>query len=68
VLVFVDGRLLLTGQPSIKRPDVAKRFGDQSLRSGFELSTVTDEARALTRPSRLRVIAVSGGRASELPR
>jgi hypothetical protein len=66
VMVFADGRLLAAGAPSIARPDVARAHGRAVERSGYSLATTTAAAPALADPSRVRVFALLGDRASEL--
>jgi hypothetical protein len=66
VLVFLDGRLLATGKPQVSRPDVAKTYGPPAARSGYRFSIARLEAGSAAR--RVRVFAVSAGRASELER
>jgi len=67
VLLFDDGRLLKTGRPTKDRPDIAEALGDRLTRSGFVIAAVTDQADEIADdPSRLRVFAAVGNRASEL--
>ncbi len=65
VLVFADGELVANGRPLASRSDVAKEFGSQLERSGFLLKGVTQPLQNRASP-RIRVVAISGGRASEL--
>jgi hypothetical protein len=65
VLVFAGGRLLADQQPFAERPDVAKAEGDELLRSGFRVEVPTAAAETLSERG-VRVVAVSGSRASEL--
>ncbi len=66
ILVFVDGQLIGETKPDAPRPDVAKTYGPRAALSGYRLSIARLDAASLAR--RVRVFAVSGGRASELPR
>ena len=66
ILVFGDGGLLVAGRPSVDRPDIAARFGEGAKRSGFLASALTDQAKTLADPKKLRVVAVAGGRAMVL--
>ena len=63
VVVFADGRFLLTTRPSVPRPDLAETQGGRSLLSGFNvvtsLGSEPDEGT-------LRAFGVADGRASEL--
>jgi hypothetical protein len=62
VLAFVGRALVATVTPGRDRPDVAQAFATPSLlRSGFELLCA-----APTRGRGVRIVAVAGGRASEL--
>jgi hypothetical protein len=67
VLVFDRSCLLVAVRPSVSRKDLVKAVGPWASRSGFDLSALVTGARALARPSRLRVIAISGRRAWQLP-
>ena len=65
VMVFADDRLIVAGATGVSRPDVAKSFNRPALAgSGFRLEA---PSAGITRDARIRVFAVSGGRASELP-
>jgi hypothetical protein len=66
IMVFSKDGLLVAGRPSSSRPDIAARFGPAAERSGFLLSTFSDQAEELADPSKVRVIAIAGDRASEL--
>jgi hypothetical protein len=68
VYVFADGQPLVAGAPAVERPDVARAHGRPLLRSGFRLRVFTTRAKEFSDPARLRVVAVSDGRASELQR
>jgi hypothetical protein len=61
VLVFADGELVAEAEPSAPRPDVAAKFGREVERSGFQLSGVVSRDNA-----RIQVVAMSGGRATEV--
>jgi hypothetical protein len=64
LLVFVDGKLVGQGKPTMVRPDIRDRFGDQAERSGFQLRVGVPAGAA----DQVRVYAVSGDSAGELPR
>jgi Sulfatase len=68
VFVFADGRLLTDGFPTLDRPDIAKTYGPRVLRSGYRLEASTAAAGTLAKRGRIRVVALSGARASELER
>jgi Dolichyl-phosphate-mannose-protein mannosyltransferase len=63
VLLFSDGRLVVAGRASIPRPDIAALLGNASLRAGYRLTAIREDAHALARPGRLKVVAISGRRA-----
>ena len=68
VLVFADGQLVAAGRPHLERPDVALNFEQPAIElSGFRLIGASAEATEVASPDRLRVIAVEGLRASDLP-
>ena len=65
ILVYVDGRLVAEGPPTIDRADVVKAVGAGTLKSGFELSG--NDPRDGTRSrSDVQVFAIRGDRASEI--
>ncbi len=68
IFVLKEGRALAVGSPSELRPDIAQRFGQSARKSGFKLNVVDPRGAELTDPGRLRIFAVSHGRAAELPR
>ena len=63
----VRRRLLAVVKPAIPRPDVAKDFSEGALGSGFKVSAPTLTRYGKGQLSRLRVFAVTEGRATELP-
>jgi hypothetical protein len=65
VLVFVDGRFQAAAVPSKPRPDVAREHGRSTLASGF---SIAGSAPAGATRQDVRVFALRGARASELPR
>lgn len=65
VLLFGDGQLLQSAEPSFQRPDLAEMFGPGAGQAGYELTASASSA-ALATPDRLRVVAVAGSGASEL--
>lgn len=65
VMLFAGDRLLQATRPSIVRTDLAKSFGIGLAKAGFAF---TDSAVEGADEEELRVIAVVGGRASELRR
>jgi mannosyltransferase len=68
VFVFADGELVMSGRLSVERPDVAKTLERPPRFLGYRLTGALDHADRLAGSSRIRVVAVSGTRASELPR
>jgi hypothetical protein len=66
VLVFLDRRLLGSARPELPRDDVAADHGPGARLSGFRVAVARLGAPAAV--PRLRVFAVSRGRASELDR
>jgi hypothetical protein len=64
VLLFASDRFLGSTSTSQERPDVAQARGSGPLRTGFTLSAAGDDIR----PGQLRVFAIAGDRASQLPR
>jgi sulfatase-like protein len=66
VLLFAEGRLLQAAEATLERPDLAQQLGVGAGTAGYEFSGIAADD-SLTAPGRLKVIAVSGGRASELP-
>jgi hypothetical protein len=66
VLVFLDERLLAGARPRLPRSDVAQSHGPRTRLSGFRLSIA--RLGATEAAGRVRVFAVSRGRASELGR
>jgi hypothetical protein len=62
VLAFSGRRLAGVALPGAERPDIAEAYGRQLRRSGYilRLDASVDDA------TRLRVVAVSGDRGSEL--
>jgi hypothetical protein len=66
ILVFAGDELLVAGQPTVARPDIADRFGKRALTSGYEIQVYSPRARMLADPSKIRVLAVSGTDADEL--
>ena len=65
VLAFSGRRLVAVGWAPRERPDVAANHGERALLSGFELQAGTDGT--AVEPQDLRVFAVVGARATELP-
>ncbi len=67
ILVFVDGELAVSGLPNVPRPDVEKLHGSGTGLSGYQLSVPVPKAgEVVASPTRVRVLAVAGGRATEL--
>lgn len=66
VLMFVGNRLVASTVPFLSRPDVANVVGKGAERSGFVLAGVSDEALALAKSSRLRILAVGDSQVSQL--
>jgi hypothetical protein len=66
VLIFSGDRLLVAGAPSLIRGDIADLYGDRAEKSGYQLRTVVENAEELADPEKLRVIGLSGSRASQL--
>jgi hypothetical protein len=64
VLLFEDDRFLADLTPTIARPGVIEAFGPQASKSGYEIMTPS----AGLIGGGLRVFAVTGKRAAELPR
>ena len=65
VLVFAGDRLVAQARPTVVRPDIVERFDSAKVeRSGFELRGGAQGAGL----DDLRVFAVAGDSASELPR
>ena len=64
ILVFAGDRLVGQGEPSLERPDVATNLGANARQSGYEVRVPLEGGD----PGALRVFAVSGGAAAELPR
>ena len=62
-----DRRLVGFGAPGIPRPDVAKVYGKSANRAGFKLVASGLASRRVSRPPEIRVFALAGGTASELP-
>jgi hypothetical protein len=60
--MFLDGRILATASPSRPRQDIVEAHGRGLRRSGYGLMSAGGD------PSRVRVLAVERGRASELKR
>jgi hypothetical protein len=63
ILVFVRGRLVAQGVPTLDRPDVQAKLGAGAVRSGFLLPAGVTEVEE----DDFRVFAVRGDRATELP-
>ncbi len=61
-LLFVGGRFLVASAPRQERPDVVEALGHGPLQSGFSLSAAVSEG-----GGDVRVFAIAGDRASELP-
>jgi hypothetical protein len=66
VLLFVAGRFASATRPALPRPDLERRHGRGLARAGFELGGGIQGGAGADR-SDVRVFALSGGRASELP-
>jgi 4-amino-4-deoxy-L-arabinose transferase-like glycosyltransferase len=66
VFVFANGQPLVAGAPAVERSDVALAHGPLLLGVGFRLSVVTPRAKQFSDLDRLRVVALSDSRASEL--
>ncbi len=64
VLVFDGSRFLTSGEPNLPRPDIARLAKIDPATLGYRLTT---GAEGVDR-SRVRVFAIAGGTASELPR
>ena len=69
VLVFAGRRLLAAGPPMLKRPDIALIYSAAVEPAGFRFGVPMAQERAKRLASRraVRVFAVLGHRASELP-
>ena len=63
VLLFAGDRFLVASTPRQERPDVVEALGHGALQSGFSLSAAVSEG-----GGDVRVFAIAGDRASELPR
>jgi len=68
VVVFAGGHFLGSVRPSLPRPDLERRYGDGLARAGFELSGWAAGPRPGSPGAPLRVFALVGGKASELPK
>jgi hypothetical protein len=66
IVVLEHGRLLASGEPTLEREDIAADYGPGAARAGFRVEIEDPRGERLLEPGRLRVYAVSGGRASEL--
>jgi hypothetical protein len=63
IVVFAGDRLIAEARPTVPRPDVALSFGNPgAVRFGYELALAPGGP-----DDRVRVFAIAGGRASELP-
>jgi hypothetical protein len=69
VLVFAGRRLIAAGPPMVERPDIAVIYSAAVEHAGFKFGVPMTAARAtqLASRRRVRVFAVLGRRASELP-
>ena len=69
VLVFEGRRLLAAGPPTVRRPDIAVTYSVAVEHAGFRFGVPmgVERAKRLARPRRVRVFAVLGTVASELP-
>jgi hypothetical protein len=65
VLLFGDGRLLQSVEPTGQRPDLSEAFGPGAGLAGYEF-TVSTGAGVVAKPGRVRVIALAGSGGSEL--
>jgi Sulfatase len=65
--LFSRDRLLSDAPPSRVRPDLRKLYGAAMRRAGFVLGGTAEGGGELPDPGSLRVVAVLGDRASELP-
>jgi hypothetical protein len=66
ILAFANGSLVAEGRPTVKRPDLQQSYGAKAARAGYRLVATTVKSRQLVVPGALRVVAVSGPRATEL--
>jgi hypothetical protein len=65
IVVFLDGRVVAQGQPTLQRPDIVENFGSDAVaKCGFELRGGAPGADL----DDLRVVALGKDGASELPR
>ena len=62
ILLFSGGSLLGSGRPDERRPDLVKAYGPRFRKAGFRFTVASG------RPGEIVAVAVSGGRASRLPR
>jgi hypothetical protein len=63
IVVFHRGKLITEGRPTLVREDVAERYGESALRSGFQVRGRSEGVSL----DDVRVFAVSGDAATELP-
>jgi hypothetical protein len=68
VLVFVGGVVVAAATPDLVRRDVAAANPGSPVRSGYRARVAADDPEAAAACDSLRVLALSGGRASELAR
>jgi sulfatase-like protein len=67
ILAFSRGSLVAQGRPRLKRPDLKPQYGAAAAAgAGYRLVFKTILARQLAEPGALRIVAIRGGRASEL--
>jgi hypothetical protein len=63
IVVFHRGKLVTQGRPTLVREDVAKRYGDSALHSGFQVRGRSEGVSL----DDVRVFAVTGDAATQLP-
>lgn len=69
ILLFAGGRLLRSVRPTRERPDVVSALGaDTALKSGFAVTIPLAEVDRGHKSGAIRVFAIGGGKATELPR
>jgi hypothetical protein len=68
VVAFAGSRLLAAGRPELPREDVARRYGKRFALSGFSLNGWTSGPTPGSPGAPIKVFAIAGGRALELPK
>ena len=66
VIAFAGSRLLASGRPFVKRPDLVKPYGRKMTRAGYDLSGWAQGPKPGSPEAPVRVSAILGDRASEL--